>query len=149
MSLVLIGGLGSNLYCVLLFATGLFLILLILVQRGRGGGLSGAFGGAGGQSAFGTKAGDTFTRITMGVASFWIVLCILGARFAGTEEQGLMSADQDQQMGAPLDPAEPGIDSDLTLGDVAPSDNATTDTPAAEAPSGETPPAEITSDPIE
>ncbi len=40
----------------------LFLILLVLVQRGRGGGLAGALGGMGGQSAFGTKAGDLFTR---------------------------------------------------------------------------------------
>ncbi len=31
----------------------------------------------GGQSAFGTKAGDLFTKITIGVASFWIVLCIV------------------------------------------------------------------------
>ena len=38
----------------------LFLIALVLIQRGRGGGLAGAFGGAGGQSAFGTKAGDVF-----------------------------------------------------------------------------------------
>ncbi|MEX0793223.1 MAG: preprotein translocase subunit SecG, partial [Pirellulaceae bacterium] len=43
----------------------------------RGGGLTGALGGAGGQSAFGAKAGDVFTRITVVVASFWILLCIL------------------------------------------------------------------------
>ena len=62
---------------ILMFLTSVFLILLVLVQRGRGGGLAGAFGGMGGQSAFGTKAGDLFTRITMGAAAFWIVLCIL------------------------------------------------------------------------
>ncbi|MDP6059564.1 MAG: preprotein translocase subunit SecG, partial [Pirellulaceae bacterium] len=49
----------------MMFLTALFLILLVLIQRGRGGGLAGAFGGAGGQSAFGTKAGDMFTRITI------------------------------------------------------------------------------------
>lgn len=59
----------------LLGFSGLFLIGLILLQRGRGGGLAGAFGGMGGQSAFGTKAGDVFTRITIGVASAWILLC--------------------------------------------------------------------------
>ena len=61
---------------VLLFLTALFLILLVLVQRGKGGGLAGAFGGMGGQSAFGTKAGDMFTKITVGVAAVWIVLCV-------------------------------------------------------------------------
>ena len=47
---------------VLMFLVALFLILLVLIQRGRGGGLAGAFGGMGGQSAFGTKAGDLFTQ---------------------------------------------------------------------------------------
>ena len=61
----------------MLVVTSLFLILLVLIQRGRGGGLAGALGGMGGQSAFGTKAGDMFTRITVGVAAFWIVQCIL------------------------------------------------------------------------
>ena len=64
------------LFGVLMFLTALFLILLVLVQRGRGGGLSGALGGMGGQSAFGTKAGDLFTRITIVVATFWILLCV-------------------------------------------------------------------------
>ena len=59
----------------LLMFSGLFLIGLVLLQRGRGGGLAGAFGGMGGQSAFGTKAGDVFTRITIGVATAWILLC--------------------------------------------------------------------------
>jgi len=58
-----------------MFIISLFLILLILVQRGRGGGLTGALGGPGGQSAFGTKAGDLFTRITSFVAIGWITLC--------------------------------------------------------------------------
>lgn len=51
-----------------------FLVLVILVQRGRGGGLTGALGGMGGQSAFGTKAGDLFTRITIVVAAIWVIL---------------------------------------------------------------------------
>lgn len=66
---------------ILLSVTGVFLVLLVLVQRGRGGGLSGAFGGMGGQSAFGTKAGDVFTRITIGAAIFWILLCLASVMF--------------------------------------------------------------------
>ncbi len=59
---------------------GLILIGVILLQRGRGGGLAGAFGGMGGQSAFGTKAGDVFTKITIYLATSWIILgcvCVL------------------------------------------------------------------------
>ena len=55
----------------------LFLICLVLIQRGKGGGLAGAFGGVGGSSAFGTKAGDTFTRITVITAAVWILLLML------------------------------------------------------------------------
>lgn len=61
--------------------TSAFLVMLVLVQRGRGGGLTGALGGAGGQSAFGTKAGDLFTRITVGVAAVWIILCAAAVFF--------------------------------------------------------------------
>jgi preprotein translocase subunit SecG len=55
----------------------LFLIGIILIQRGKGGGLAGAFGGMGGSSAFGTKTGDVFTKITVGVAMAWILLSML------------------------------------------------------------------------
>src|SRR3954462_2942408 len=57
-----------------LLFVGIFLIFIILLQRGRGGGLTGALGGMGGQTAFGTKAGDLFTRITMVVAAIWVLL---------------------------------------------------------------------------
>lgn len=63
---------------ILLALLGMFisvlLIGIILLQRGRGGGLVGALSGLGGQSAFGTKAGDTFTRITIALAAVWVLL---------------------------------------------------------------------------
>ncbi len=62
---------------VVLILLSLFLILLVLIQRGKGGGLSGAFGGAGGSSAFGSRAGDTFTRVTIIVAAIWLLLVML------------------------------------------------------------------------
>jgi preprotein translocase subunit SecG len=68
----------------LMAITSLFLIVLILLQRGRGGGLAGALGGMGGQSAFGSKAGDVFTRITSVVAIVWIVLCVGALKYYGT-----------------------------------------------------------------
>ena len=60
-----------------LFLISLFIVLIILLQRGRGGGLTGALGGAGGASAFGVKAGDIFTRITAVSVLLWIILCAL------------------------------------------------------------------------
>jgi len=67
---------------VLILLVGLFLILLILIQRGKGGGLAGAFGGAGGSSAFGSRAGDTFTKITITVAGVWVLLIMLLVKIA-------------------------------------------------------------------
>src|SRR5437763_17010077 len=65
---------GHYFFAITLSILSIFLILVILVQRGRGGGLTGALGGMGGQSAFGTKAGDLFTRITIVVAAIWVLL---------------------------------------------------------------------------
>ena len=91
----------------------LFLILVVLVQRGRGGGLAGALGGMGGQSAFGAKAGDTFTKITMWTATLWIILCILTVKLLPGAASKLEGGDQPEGFGskagtrttAPLDPA--------------------------------------------
>jgi preprotein translocase subunit SecG len=61
----------------LVLVAGLVLVFLVLIQRGKGGGLAGAFGGAGGSSAFGSRAGDLFTKITIGVALVWVVLIMI------------------------------------------------------------------------
>jgi len=74
---------------ILLGVMAIFLIMLVLVQRGRGGGLAGAFGGMGGQSAFGTKAGDLFTRITIVVATVWILLCIVSIKLLSNPDDPL------------------------------------------------------------
>ena len=66
----------STILNLLVLLTGIFLIFLVLIQRGKGGGLAGAFGGAGGSSAFGSRAGDLFTRITLIAAAVWILLII-------------------------------------------------------------------------
>lgn len=81
------------LFAVLLSTISLFLILLVLVQRGRGGGLTGALGGMGGQSAFGTKAGDTFTRVTIVSATVWILAAILAVKLLGGKGGPLGDAD--------------------------------------------------------
>lgn len=83
--MVLLGSLTGTLLGWLMGFLSLFLIMLILIQRGKGGGLTGALGGPGGQSAFGSKAGDTFTAITIVVASLWGFTCALTMFLLGTE----------------------------------------------------------------
>ena len=102
------------------------LILIILLQRGRGGGLAGAFGGAGGQSALGTRAGDVFTKITVVLAVCWILLAcvdnfILKAqaeRFeevAGAGADGIGAADDDTPVLVPGETDDPVDAADLGL----------------------------------
>lgn len=49
----------------------LCMMLIVLIQRPQGGGISGAFGGGGaegaGQTAFGAKTGDVLTTVTIGI----------------------------------------------------------------------------------
>jgi preprotein translocase subunit SecG len=110
---------------ILLSVTSVFLILLVLIQRGRGGGLTGALGGMGGQSAFGTKAGDLFTRVTVVVAAIWIGLCVLAIVTLNTGAGGLL--------GPPTTPPAPttqdGAADGMGAGDAA----ATTPTPQSPA----------------
>ena len=67
----------SSILNALVLIMGVLLIGLVLIQRGKGGGLAGAFGGVGGSSAFGSRAGDLFTRITLGFAAAWIALIMI------------------------------------------------------------------------
>ena len=72
----------------LLVFSSLIMILLVLIQRGRGGGLAGAFGGMGGQSALGVRAGDVFTKITVVVAVVWVFTAgLLGISMRAIAEQ--------------------------------------------------------------
>jgi len=110
-----------------------FLICLILIQRGKGGGLAGAFGGMGGSSAFGTKAGDVFTRVTIIVAAIWfsltLILNILSnqrATSAWGDEPSRTVTKQLPNAPAPVGPAK-GSTSPLTKPTAIP----THDTPAA------------------
>src|ERR1041385_5835057 len=99
-----------------------FLILLVLIQKGRGGGLAGAFGGGGGNTAFGSKTGDVLTWATSIVFGVFLVLAIVlnivansyNARVAGTGAGAApMNVPSSPQrpggnMPQPL-PAEPGL----------------------------------------
>lgn len=54
----------------------LLLMIVILLQKGRGEGLAGALGGGGG-GAFGSKTGDMFTWVTVVLASFVLLLSVV------------------------------------------------------------------------
>ncbi len=102
----------------------LFLILIILLQRGKGGGLVGAFGGMGGSSMFGTKTSDVFLKITIWTTVVWFVTCF-GGRYILSMKSGNSLADRATEnaltMPAPTNGSEvpvlPSADSASTEGE--------------------------------
>jgi len=139
---------------VLLFLVALFLILLVLIQRGRGGGLAGAFGGMGGQSAFGTKAGDLFTRVTIITAAIWIVLCAASVKIFSSagdllgSDAGAATQEESGSGGPASTPpgkADGAAPADKTEAEKAPAQKAPAEkasdakTPATQAPAEKAP----------
>ena len=102
-SLLGAGSLANSLLGFLMGFLSLFLIMLILIQRGKGGGLTGALGGPGGQSAFGSKAGDTFTAVTIVVASIWGFTCAFAMwlnTYSPPDEMGLLGDNTELVQGS-------------------------------------------------
>lgn len=93
------------------------LILIVLIQKGRGGGLSSAFGGAGGNTAFGSKTGDVLTWATSIIFGIFLLLAIALNLLAdykskkALEAAGIMppAAVEETAPVAPAVPATPAI----------------------------------------
>ncbi len=98
-----------HLLSVALLLTSVILIGLILIQRGKGGGLAGAFGGAGGASAFGSRAGDPVTWITIYTAAAWILLVMILVKFVQPAALPLAAEPAVTLPAAPTTPPDDGI----------------------------------------
>ncbi len=59
----------------------LALILIILIQKGRGGGLSAAFGGGMASGILGSKTGDFLTWVTIVLVGIFLTLAVVMAKF--------------------------------------------------------------------
>jgi len=70
-----------NVVAVLFVLCCLALILIVLIQKGRGGGLSGAFGGAMASGILGSKTGDFLTWVTIVLAGVFLGLAVIMAKF--------------------------------------------------------------------
>jgi preprotein translocase subunit SecG len=86
----------------------LFMILLVLIQKGRGGGLASAFGGMGGNTAFGSKTGDVLTWATSVVFGIFLLLAItlnvMAEKKAGVGTTPLPAPGGTGNNGAPANP---------------------------------------------
>ena len=114
------GSIGLTFLGILLFVSSVFMMLLILVQRGKSGGLTGALGGMGGQSAFGSKAGDVFTKITVITALVWITLCMITIAVYNPPPRDSLNAQRKDSSGSMIstdDESDAAGDGAMTGGD--------------------------------
>ena len=87
------------------FASALFLILVILLQEGKGGGLSDAFGGAG-AATFGVRAGG-INRFTFGLFFVFLFSALALHWTSDNDEGSVMNKDSNAAiLGAPEVPSE-------------------------------------------
>jgi preprotein translocase subunit SecG len=88
-----------------------FLILVILLQAGKGGGMGAAFGGAGAQTVFGGRGAQTFLgKITAGAAAVFMLtsltLAYQASRSASEVEREAVAPAPFQ---APVEAPPPGL----------------------------------------
>lgn len=101
-------GLLVVIYVVICF----FLIMVVLVQQGKGADIAGAFGGGGSQTAFGARGATTFLhKLTTGAFVAFVVLSvalsILEARPRSSVIGTLPANGAAQKAPAPAAPAPP------------------------------------------
>ncbi len=76
----------------------LFLMLIVLIQKGRGGGLASAFGGSGGNTAFGAKTGDVLTWVTSVTFGIFLLLAIVLNLMANHHHDKTSTESHDSQV---------------------------------------------------
>ena len=74
---VLATGFILNILAVIFVIGSVVLMLVVLIQKGKGGGLSGAFAGGMASGILGSKTGDVLTWITISVASLFIIVALV------------------------------------------------------------------------
>lgn len=107
---LLAAGLIITAVVVVWFLCALILILMILIQKGRGGGLSGAFGGMA-SGVLGSKTGDFMTWVTVILVFIFLTFSVVIAKYykptvrdSGTQPS--VSQSQPQDVSQPLTGAE-------------------------------------------
>ena len=97
------------------------LILIVLIQKGKGGGLSGAFSGGMASGIWGSKTGDQLTWFTITLVGLFLLLAVLLAKFyrPSVSEFGPGNAVEQRQPASESQPLpavrDSGTDGDVNL----------------------------------
>ena len=75
-------GFAMKIVAIIFVICALLLVLIVLVQKGKGGGLSSAFGGASGAGGLmGSKTGDFLTWFTISLVGLFLILAVVMAKW--------------------------------------------------------------------
>jgi preprotein translocase subunit SecG len=110
----------------------ILLVCVILLQKGRGGGLSGAFGGAGGHTAFGTRTGDMFTWVTVVLMGLFVIFASVAVKVYRPAAMGMPRAAA--PAGAPAE-----VPATAPATGTAPAAEAPAESPVGELPGADAP----------
>jgi len=81
------------------------LILIILIQKGRGGGLSAAFGGGMAGGILGSKTGDFLTWVTIVLVGVFLTLAVVMGKFYKPAVSDFEGSPAQQEL--PISPEQP------------------------------------------
>jgi preprotein translocase subunit SecG len=97
-----------NLVAIVFVICAAALILIILIQKGKGGGLSSAFGGGLASGLLGSKTGDFLTWLTITMVGVFLMLAVVMAKFykPGISNFGADQPEQTQQLPAQQPPLQ-------------------------------------------
>jgi preprotein translocase subunit SecG len=84
----------------------IFLILIILLQAGKGGGMGAAFGGAGAQTVFGGRGAQTFLGKVTSISAFLFMLTSLTLAYNSSRSKSVLDTHAPPAQSAPA-PAVP------------------------------------------
>ena len=110
-----------NVLAVLFVLSCLMLILVVLIQKGKGGGLSGAFGGGMAGNLLGSKTGDFLTWVTIVMVGVFLTLAVVLAKWYKPSEGSEYLPQGGTQQRQPVPPTTPAGDT-LPVGQAQPLD---------------------------
>ena len=116
--------------------TCLFLILVVLLQSGKGGGVSAAFGGGAGSAIGQRGAATVLSKMTTGAAGTFMFTSMILAVYASPSADDPAKKFLEGQVGAES-PASAGASAAAPVGDAPTGSAPASEAPAADAPAGE------------